>query len=131
MGANAVIMMRFDSSEIGQTMSDIAAYGTTAVLRTAMTLRRVLLALDIVRLGSGTRCSACARSCRISSSATLSSPSASPGNAGAAARCACNGRNPRQATGERFVDPEAQELVKVWYDLMRGERHYLRVASRT
>src|SRR6202162_2570433 len=32
MGANAVIMMRFDSSEIGQTMSEIVAYGTAAVL---------------------------------------------------------------------------------------------------
>lgn len=28
MGANAVIMMRFDSAEIGQTMSEIVAYGT-------------------------------------------------------------------------------------------------------
>ena len=28
MGANAVVMMRFDSSEIGQTMSEIVAYGT-------------------------------------------------------------------------------------------------------
>jgi uncharacterized protein YbjQ (UPF0145 family) len=32
MGANAVIMMRFDSSEIGQTMSEIVAYGTAAVI---------------------------------------------------------------------------------------------------
>lgn len=32
MGANAVIMMRFDSSEIGQTMSEIVAYGTAVVL---------------------------------------------------------------------------------------------------
>jgi uncharacterized protein YbjQ (UPF0145 family) len=31
-GANAVIMMRFDSSEIGQTMSEIVAYGTAVVL---------------------------------------------------------------------------------------------------
>ena len=30
MGANAVLMMRFDSSEIGQTMSEIVAYGTAA-----------------------------------------------------------------------------------------------------
>src|SRR5574340_1325954 len=30
MGANAIIMMRFDSSEIGQTMSEIVAYGTAA-----------------------------------------------------------------------------------------------------
>jgi len=28
MGANAVIMMRFDSAEIGDTMSEIVAYGT-------------------------------------------------------------------------------------------------------
>ena len=31
MGANAVVMMRFDSSEIGGTMSEIVAYGTAAV----------------------------------------------------------------------------------------------------
>ena len=28
MNANAIVMMRFDSSEIGQTMSEIVAYGT-------------------------------------------------------------------------------------------------------
>jgi uncharacterized protein YbjQ (UPF0145 family) len=32
MGANAVVMMRFDSSEIGQAMSEIVAYGTAVVL---------------------------------------------------------------------------------------------------
>lgn len=32
MGANAVLMMRFDSSEIGQTMSEIVAYGTAATI---------------------------------------------------------------------------------------------------
>jgi len=32
MGGNAVTMMRFDSSEIGQTMSEIVAYGTAVVL---------------------------------------------------------------------------------------------------
>jgi uncharacterized protein YbjQ (UPF0145 family) len=31
MGANAVVMMRYDSSEIGQTMSEIVAYGTAVV----------------------------------------------------------------------------------------------------
>jgi uncharacterized protein YbjQ (UPF0145 family) len=30
MGANSILMMRFDSSEIGQTMSEIVAYGTAA-----------------------------------------------------------------------------------------------------
>lgn len=32
MGANAIVMMRFDSSEIGQTMSEIVAYGTAVDL---------------------------------------------------------------------------------------------------
>lgn len=32
MGANAVVMMRFDSSEIAQYMSEIVAYGTAVVL---------------------------------------------------------------------------------------------------
>jgi uncharacterized protein YbjQ (UPF0145 family) len=35
MGANAVVMMRFDSSEIGQTMSEIVAYGSAVVLEKA------------------------------------------------------------------------------------------------
>ena len=32
MGANAVIRMQYDSSEIGTTMSEIVAYGTAAVV---------------------------------------------------------------------------------------------------
>jgi len=32
MGANGIVMMRFDSSEIGQTMSEIVAYGTAVDL---------------------------------------------------------------------------------------------------
>lgn len=32
MGANAVVMMRFDSSEIGQTMSEVLAFGTAVVI---------------------------------------------------------------------------------------------------
>jgi len=32
MGANGIVMMRFDSAEIGQTMSEIVAYGTAVVL---------------------------------------------------------------------------------------------------
>ena len=34
-GANAVVMMRFDSSEMGQTMSEIVAYGTAAIIEPA------------------------------------------------------------------------------------------------
>ncbi len=32
MGANAIVMMRFDSSEIAQQMSEIVSYGTAVVL---------------------------------------------------------------------------------------------------
>jgi uncharacterized protein YbjQ (UPF0145 family) len=32
MGANAIVMMRFDSSEIGQTMSEVVAYGTAVII---------------------------------------------------------------------------------------------------
>jgi len=35
MQANAVVMMRFDSSEIGQTMSEIVAYGTAVMIEPA------------------------------------------------------------------------------------------------
>ncbi len=35
MGASAIVMMRFDSAEIGQTMSEIVAYGTAVVLEPA------------------------------------------------------------------------------------------------
>jgi uncharacterized protein YbjQ (UPF0145 family) len=35
LGANAVIMMRFDSSEIGSLMSEVVAYGTAVVLEPA------------------------------------------------------------------------------------------------
>lgn len=33
MGANAVVMMRFDSGSIGQTMNEVVAYGTAVQLR--------------------------------------------------------------------------------------------------
>src|SRR5579859_1128109 len=33
MGANAVTMMRFDSTEMGRTMSEIVAYGTARVIQ--------------------------------------------------------------------------------------------------
>lgn len=32
MGANAIIMMRYDSGEIGKNMSEIVAYGTAVVV---------------------------------------------------------------------------------------------------
>ena len=35
MGADAVIMMRFDSSEMGQTMTEIVAYGTAVTVEPA------------------------------------------------------------------------------------------------
>jgi uncharacterized protein YbjQ (UPF0145 family) len=35
MQANAIVMMRFDSAEIGQTMSEIVAYGTAVIVEPA------------------------------------------------------------------------------------------------
>jgi uncharacterized protein YbjQ (UPF0145 family) len=35
MGANAVTMMRFDSTEMGRTMSEIVAYGTARIVEPA------------------------------------------------------------------------------------------------
>lgn len=35
MQANAVVMMRFDSSEMGQTMSEVVAYGTAVIIEPA------------------------------------------------------------------------------------------------
>ena len=32
MQANAIVMMRFDSSEMGQTMSKVVAYGTAVII---------------------------------------------------------------------------------------------------
>jgi len=32
MGGNAVVMMRFDSGDIGQTMNEVVAYGTAVVI---------------------------------------------------------------------------------------------------
>jgi uncharacterized protein YbjQ (UPF0145 family) len=34
-GANAVVMMRFDSAETGSNMSEVVAYGTAVVVRPA------------------------------------------------------------------------------------------------
>lgn len=34
-GANAVLMMRFDSGDIGQVMNEVAAYGTAVKIRKA------------------------------------------------------------------------------------------------
>ena len=35
MGADAIVMMRFDSAEMGQSMSEIVAYGTAVTLEPA------------------------------------------------------------------------------------------------
>lgn len=34
MGANAIVMMRYDSGEIGKSMSEIVAYGTAVIVET-------------------------------------------------------------------------------------------------
>src|SRR5207248_603130 len=37
MGANGMVTMRFDSSEIGQTMTEVVAYGTAAIIERSST----------------------------------------------------------------------------------------------
>lgn len=37
MGANAIVMMRFGSSELGQTMTEVVAYGTAAIVERSAT----------------------------------------------------------------------------------------------
>lgn len=37
MGANAIVMMRFDSSEMGPTLTEVVAYGTAATIERSAT----------------------------------------------------------------------------------------------
>ena len=37
MQANGIVMMRFDSSEMGQTMTEVVAYGTAAIIERSST----------------------------------------------------------------------------------------------
>ena len=37
LGANAIVSMRFDSSEVGQALTEIVAYGTAVVIGPAVT----------------------------------------------------------------------------------------------
>ena len=38
MGANAVVMMRFDGSAIGQSMTEVVAYGTAVIIEKSQSL---------------------------------------------------------------------------------------------
>ncbi|HVB96842.1 MAG TPA: heavy metal-binding domain-containing protein [Chloroflexota bacterium] len=38
MGANAILTMRFDSSELGSTMSEVVAYGTAVIVEPETTV---------------------------------------------------------------------------------------------
>jgi uncharacterized protein YbjQ (UPF0145 family) len=61
LGANAVIAMRFDSSEIGKARAEVVAYGTAVVaaqLQTARSLPRYAQATAPCRHESGDRASA-------------------------------------------------------------------------
>jgi uncharacterized protein YbjQ (UPF0145 family) len=51
MGADAVVVMRFDSSEIGDTMSEIVAYGTAVRLAPLEAPARAPAATTAVELG--------------------------------------------------------------------------------
>ncbi len=135
MGANAVVRMMFDSSELGTTMSEIVAYGTAVTIapdRRRMTLRDRLITLSGGRWLVGL-CEIALRhfgawpswpampqsySCRLVSGAPALSPRAD------------RAEGSWLFTGERFTDPASGELIEVFERPETGERDYRRADRR-
>ena len=103
-GGDGIVSMRFDSSEVGQTLTEIVAYGTAVVSRR----RRNGVRRDRRghrRGGPGGAAS--------SSSIFASAPRrVGPAAAG------------WHATDEVFNDPSTKRLMRVWLDA-QGDRHYV------
>ena len=115
MGANAVSMMRFDSTEMGRTMSEIVAYGTAQVVEweaapsaphrqklSGPMATWIVLAVVVV-VGASSRSSA-------------GTAIEAPARGGRAVGI--------QPTEEVFVDPETGRRMRVWYDEDTGRREY-------
>ena len=116
MGANAVTMMRFDSTEMSKSMSEIVAYGTARVVewlpasltQPARRGRRpplgvaewVIVAVVVVGIVF-----ALFGWDRYRSSRKVASKSSQP-------------------TGEVFTDPSTGKPMRVWYNPATGEREY-------
>ena len=124
MGANAVTMMRFDSTDMGAGRTEIVAYGTARVI--------VPVAAGLGRNVAGHRQRAGLRRLPCMSSSGSSSPSSSRGSSspcsagtgtGATARRpAADGAS--QPTSEAFIDPDTGRRMRVWYDPSTGQRDY-------
>ena len=146
MGANAVAMMRFDSSEIGQTMSEIVAYGTAVIVEPQRNSevagrdelhaadrrsrpRRRFLAMRSSRRFRGRRGFVIAGS----------APSACLAIAGTIfERVRYKPVTPQPPLGpgwvetnERFRDPATDRWVQVYFKPETGERSYVEIAPPT
>jgi uncharacterized protein YbjQ (UPF0145 family) len=128
MQANAVVMMRFDSAEIGQTMSEIVAYGTAVVLeKAAWVLRTSLLVLSgalalvgIILLHRG----------QLAAGANVLGIGALIWLGTVFERWRYHPKHPRsgaswEPTGERFEDYQTGKTMRVLYDPGSGERRYV------
>jgi uncharacterized protein YbjQ (UPF0145 family) len=129
MGANAIIMMRFDSSEIGQVMSEIVAYGTAAVVEKVRVLRKAVLGFALLLLACGlvllvVQPGAAFPPLAFGAILTLGTVFERWRYKPAETRQSARG----QPTGERFVDPESGDLMEVYYEASTGERSYVRVS---
>jgi uncharacterized protein YbjQ (UPF0145 family) len=134
MGANAILMMRFDASEISQTMREIAACGTAVgakLRRNNSMLRAIALLFGLALLGFGGGLALHLR--------TLF-PALVPSGAGALIlfgmlfECHRTRRLGHASpgpgwtdTGERFRDPETGALVAVFFHAGSGERRHVRL----
>ena len=128
MGANAIIMMRFDSSEIGQTMSEIVAYGTAVVLEPA---RGPARNGPRFRRRADDRRDHC-RACRRGPAGVRGDRRGAADRARHSIRGALPAPTPSapgpgwERTGERFREPGGEGTVEVWYHERTGRRRYVR-----
>ena len=119
MGANAVVMMRFDSGEIGQTMSEVVAYWNGRRVEPRMSGDWRVLGADRRRAARGWRASryGSARGdpivfiIGVLAIVTSVVERTYGGCRRPAAEC-----GDWRPTDERFVDPESGLLVTVWFD---------------
>jgi hypothetical protein len=142
MGADAVVMMRFDSGEIGQTMSEVVAYGT-AVRLEKQAVDQLWAAGAAPPPWPLVPCWCCS-DCLSKSGLTLRSACCrrGPGPAWHLVLATVFERRYRgaptsrdapapgwEATGETFRDEENGKWVRVWFHPASGERRYVATDS--
>ncbi len=132
MGANAVVMMRFDSGELAQAMNEVVAYGNRRHHRSPdrLTDRRMTRPI-LIALAAGVALAAAylglRRSRRLADPHLRGAAAAWHGvRAGALSRRQGRpGRRQWRVTSERFVDDASGRLVTVWFNATTGKRRYV------